>query len=164
MSWKYREVFVKAFYAAAALAVFLIGANSLADDLSNAQAEQLLLPAMTSDCGSYYTTQGEPDFADLEGKAMCSYKPRVTRLTVNGSSAKAEYNHDRHFDDAMSQAWLKDYAKMEAHDTPSLLFKTLKAHLDKWRAESGGVDSGPRPGVATFKLDGGVWKLDTAPQ
>lgn len=148
---------------AAALAM-TVSAHCLADDLTAAKAEELLQPAMTGDCGNYYTTQGEPEFADIDGKAMCTYKPRVTRLTVNGSSATAEYNRDRHFDDAMSQAWLKDYAKMEAQGAPSLLFKVLKTHLDKWRAESGGVDSGPRPGEATFKLDGGVWKLDAAPQ
>jgi hypothetical protein len=154
---------VKALYIAALLAA-AIGGPAQADDLTAARAGELLQPAMTNDCGNYYTTQGEPDFADLEGKAMCTYQPRVTKLTVKDSSAIAEYNRDRHFDEAMSQAWLKDYAKMEAQGPPSLLFKVLKAHLDKWRAESGGVDSGPRPGAATFKLDSGVWKLDSAPQ
>ena len=149
---------------AAALAAMCVSGECLAEDLTAAKAEELLLPAMTGDCGNYYTTQGEPEFADIDGKAMCVYKPRVTKLTMKGDTAVAEYNHDRHFDEAMSQAWLKDYAKMEAQGPPSLLFKVLKTHLDKWRAESGGVDSGPRPGSATFKLDGGVWKLDSAPQ
>jgi hypothetical protein len=155
---------VKFFLSAVTVAALAVSAECPAEELSAARAAELLQPAMTGDCGSYYTTQGEPEFADIDGKAMCTYQPRVTKLTVKDSSATAEYNRDRHFDEAMSQAWLKDYAKMEAQGPPSLLFKVLKAHLDKWRAESGGVDSGPRPGAATFKLDGGVWKLDSAPQ
>jgi hypothetical protein len=155
---------MKAVYAAAVLAA-VISSPCRAQDLTNAKAEELLQPAMTKDCGSYYTTQGEPDFADLDGKAMCVYQPRVTRISLRGAdSASVEYNHDRHFDDAMAEAWLKDYAKMEAHETPSLLFKTLKKNLDRWRSESAGVDHGPRPGYATFKLDAGGWKLDSAPQ
>lgn len=155
---------MKFFFCAMTVTALAVSAECAADGLTAAKAEELLQPAMSNDCGNYYTTQGEPEFADIDGKAMCVYKPRVTKLTVKDNTASAEYNHDRHFDDAMSQAWLKDYAKMEALGPPSLLFKVLKAHLDKWRAESGGVDSGPRPGTATFKLDGGVWKLDSAPQ
>ncbi len=158
---------MKTFYLAAALAACASASFSLAcmaDDLTAAQAEALLQPYMTHDCGSYYTEQGEPDFADLEDKAMCTYHPRVTHLSVNGDHASVLYNHDRYFDNDMSVAWLADYAKMEAHEIPTLLFKTLKLHLDKWRAESGGVDKADRPGQATFKLEGGVWKVDSAPQ
>lgn len=149
---------------AAAMALTFSG-QCPAAQLTPAQAEALLLPVMAKDCGNYYTTQGEPDFADLEGKAMCTYHPRVTRLVILGPDrAGVDYNHDRHFEDATSVAWLKDYAKMEAHETPSLLFRTLKAHLDKWRAESAGVDQGPRPGQATFKLESSGWRVDQAPQ
>ena len=148
---------------AAAMALSLSG-HCLAADLTTAQAEALLQPVMTKDCGTYYTEQGEPDFADLEGKAICTYKPRVTRLVIlSSTSAGAEYNRDRLFDNTLSVAWLKDYAKMEAHETPSLLFKTLKAHLDTWRA-AGSLDHGPRPGQATFKLAATGWLIDQAPQ
>lgn len=132
--------------------------------LTQAQAEALLKPYMSKDCGSYYTTQGEPDFADLDNKAMCTYEPRVTRLKVNGASAAADYNHDRHFDEAMAQAWLADYAKMEAHQSPSLLFKTLKKNLERWRTESAGVDHAERPGGATFRYGNGTWQVESAPQ
>ena len=155
---------MKAFHVTAALAAMVLSANCMADDLTAAKAEELLQPFMTNDCGTYYTEQGEPDFAELESKPMCIYKPRVTRLQMGSNSATVEYNHDRHFTNEMSLAWLADYTKMEAHEKPSLMFKTLKAHLDKWRADSGGVDSGDRPGRATFKFDGGVWKVDSAPQ
>jgi len=148
----------------AGLAVAMASFNSLADDLTAAQAETLLQPYMSNDCGSYYTTQGEPDFADLEDKQMCVYQPRVTRITVSGNTASADYNKDRHFIEAMSLAWLKDYARMESHQTPSLLFKALKTHLDKWRADSGGVDRADRFGSASFKLENGAWKVDSAPQ
>lgn len=147
-----------------ALATALIGANCAADDLTNAKAEELLLPAMSNDCGNYYTTQGEPDFADIDNKPMCVYHPRVTSLKVNGSTAAVNFNKDRYFTEEMSQAWLKDYARMEAHESPSLLFKTLKNHLDKWRAESGGVDKADRYGSATLKLDNGAWKVDKVEQ
>ena len=161
---------MRVFNVAVALTALVFGGGALADDLTNAKAEELLAPFMDNqNCGNYYTTQGEPQFADIDSKAMCTYKPRVTRLSVNGSTAKADYNKDRLFGDAMSQAWLKDYAQMEAdeakqHETPSLLFRTLKAHLDKWRAEAGGLDHGPRPASATFKLNNGIWKVDSAPQ
>jgi hypothetical protein len=155
---------MKTLYSAGALAVLFLSAGCMADDLTAAKAEELLQPSMSNDCGSYYTEQGEPDFADLEGKAMCIYKPRVTRITMGNNSASVEYNHDRHFDNDMSEAWLKDYAKMEAHEAPSLMFKALKTHLDKWRANSAGVDNAERPGQATFKLDASGWKVDSAPQ
>jgi hypothetical protein len=139
--------------------------TSVADDLSNAKAEELLLPYMSDDCGMYYTTQGHPDFADLDDKEMCRYKPRVLRIKASGDTATVDYNKDRYFGDEMAQAWLKDYAKMEAHETPSLLFKALKKNLDKWRAESGGVDHGERPAPpASFKLENGAWKVASAPQ
>ena len=149
---------------AAALASVLMSANCLADDLTTAKAQELLQPLMSKDCGSYYTEQGEPDFAELDGKAMCAYQPRVTRIVMGNNSASVDYNHDRHFDNDMSIAWLKDYAKMEAHEAPTLLFKVLKTHLDKWRADSGGVDSADRPGHASFKLDANGWRVDSAPQ
>ncbi len=150
---------------AAGLLLGLSSTAGLADDLTNARAEELLLPYMSDDCGMYYTTQGHPDFADVDDKQMCRYKPRVTRIRVSGDSASVDYNKDRWFGDEMAQAWLKDYAKMEAHETPSLLFKALKKNLDKWRAESGGVDHGERPGpTATFKLENGAWKVASAPQ
>jgi hypothetical protein len=149
---------------AAMLAATIVSAPCLAEDLSAAKAEELLRPLMKDDCGSYYTEQGEPDFADLEGKAMCIYQPRATRLSMSGNSATVDYNHDRHFDNDMSRAWLKDYAKMEAHEAPTPMFKALKNHLDKWRAESGGVDRADRPGRASFKLDATGWKVDSAPQ
>ena len=155
---------MRAFYVVGAVAAVVMSANCMADDLTAAKAEELLQPLMSDDCGSYYTEQGEPDFADLEGKAMCTYKPRVTRVVMGSGSATVEYNHDRHFENDMSVAWLKDYAKMEAHETPSMLFKALKTHLDKWRAESGGVDHGDRPGRASFKLDATGWHVDSAPQ
>jgi hypothetical protein len=160
---------VKAFYAAAALATAILCAPAIADDLTASQAEKLLQPLMLNTCGTYYTEQGEPAFADLESKPMCTYVPRVTRLQVSGNTATADYNHDRFFGDVMAVAWLADYAKMEAdekahNDSPSLLFKTLKAHLDKWRAESGGFDKADRPGRATFKLDASGWHVDSAPQ
>jgi hypothetical protein len=158
------EILLRAFYLTTALAALVISGNCMADDLTAAKAEELLQPLMTTDCGSYYTEQGEPDFADLEGKAMCVYKPRVTRLVMGNNSATVAYNHDRHFDNDMSLAWLKDYAKMEAHEAPSLMFKALKTHLDKWRADSGGVDSADRPGQASFKLDATGWHVDAAPQ
>jgi len=154
---------VRAFYAVGVLVV-IMSANCLADDLTASKAEELLQPFMTNDCGSYYTEQGEPDFADLEGKAMCTYKPRVIRIVMGNNSATVAYNHDRHFDNDLSVAWLKDYAKMEGHEAPSLLFKALKTHLDKWRADSGGVDSAERPGQASFKLVANVWSVDAAPQ
>ena len=147
-----------------ALAALVLSAHCMADDLTNAKAEELLQPLMKADCGAYYTGQGEPDFADLEGKAMCIYKPRVTKLVMGNNSASVEYNHDRHFDNDLSVAWLADYAKMEAHKSPSMLFGALKKHLDKWRADSGGVDRADRPGKATFKLDASGWKVDSAPQ
>ncbi len=146
------------------LAAMLMSANCMADDLTAAKAEELLQPLMKDDCGTYYTEQGEPDFADVDGKAMCTYKPRVTRLVMGNNSATVEYNHDRHFDNDMSLAWLKDYAKMEAHETPTPMFKALKKHLDSWRADSGGVDKGERPGQASFKFDAGAWRVDDAPQ
>ncbi|HZR35424.1 MAG TPA: hypothetical protein VFA75_08615 [Nevskia sp.] len=148
----------------AGLAMALAGGGAMADELTTARAEELLQPYMSNDCGSYYTTQGEPDFADLEDKQMCVYQPRVTRIRVSGSTASVDYNKDRHFTEEMSQAWLKDYAKMEAHQTPSLLFKTLKTHLEKWRADSGGVDHADRFATASFKLENGAWKVDAAPQ
>jgi hypothetical protein len=139
-------------------------AGSLAADLTPSQAEALLLPVMSNDCGSYYTTQGEPDFANLENKPICHYQPRVTRLVVlSSTTAGVDYNHDRHFDNPPSEAWLKDYAKMEAHETPSLLFRTLRKNLERWRSE-GGVDRGERPGQATFKLEAAGWRVDKAPQ
>ena len=155
---------MRAICMAAGLVVAMASATCIADDLTAAKAEELLQPYMTNDCGNYYTTQGEPDFADLDDKAMCVYKPRVTSIKVSGSTATVNFNKDRHFTEEMSQAWLKDYAKMEAHETPSLMFKALKKHLDKWRAESGGVDSGDRFGTANFKLDAGAWKVDSLPE
>lgn len=155
---------MKTIYAAGALVAMVISANCMADDLTAAKAEELLQPFMKDDCGTYYTEQGEPDFADIDGKSMCIYKPRVTRIVMGNNSATVDYNHDRHFDNDMSVAWLKDYAKMEAHEPATPLFKALKTHLDKWRAESGGVDRVERPGQATFKLDASGWKVDSAPQ
>ncbi len=149
---------------AAGLLLVLGSGASLADELSTTQAEALLQPAMSQDCGSYYTTQGEPDFADIENKPMCVYQPRVTSIKLNGGSAAVNFNKDRHFTEEMSQAWLKDYARMEAHETPSLLFKTLKNHIDKWRAENGGVDRADRYGSAMFRLENGSWKLDSVQQ
>jgi len=149
----------------AGLTALLVSGAGMADDLGAAQAEALLLPYMSDDCGLYYTTQGHPDFADVDDKAMCSYRPRVTRIKVSGDTAAVDYNKDRYFGEEMSQAWLKDYAKMEAHETPSLLFKALKKNLDKWRAESGGVDHGERPApTASLKLENGAWKVASAPQ
>ncbi len=155
---------MRAFYLACILAATAVSTHCLADDLTAAKAEELLTPLMSTDCGYYYTEQGEPDFADIEGKSMCVYKPRVIRISMGGNSATVDYNKDRHFDDAMSLAWLSDYAKMTAKEPPSLLFKTLKAHLDKWRAESGGVDNAERMAKATFTFDGTSWKVSSAPQ
>ncbi|MDB5987490.1 MAG: hypothetical protein JWR16_2543 [Nevskia sp.] len=154
---------MRAFYAVAVLAAAVVSGTCIADDLSAAKAEELLQPVMPKDCGSYYTSQGEPDFADIEDKTFCTYKPRVTRIVMGTNSATAEYNRDRHFDNDLSVAWLKDYAKMQSHTTPSLLFQKLKSNLDKWRAD-GAVDRAPRPGKATFKLDAGGWQVDSAPQ
>jgi hypothetical protein len=157
---------VRAIYALGALAVLAMSGNCLADDLTAAKAEELLLPLMSKDCGSYYadSDQDEPDFADLNGKALCVYKPRVPRVAMSGNTAKVEYNHDRHFDKDISAAWLKDFDKMASHETPTPLFQALKKNLEKWRNNSAGVDSNDRPGVATFKLDASGWHVDSAPQ
>lgn len=153
---------MRVFFTVAALAAAITSGNCIADDLSAAKAEELLQPVMPGDCGTYYTEQGEPDFADLDGKSFCTYKPRVIRIVMGNNSATAEYNRDRYFIDDLSVAWLKDYAKMQSHTTPSLLFQKLKSNLEKWRAD-GGVDHGPRPGRASFKLDAGGWRVDAAP-
>ena len=153
---------MKALIYTCALAGILGSTACIAGDLTAAEAETLLKPVMASDCGSYYTGQGNPDFADLEGKQICSYKPTVTRITNSGDSAIVEYTHDRVFDNTMAQAWLADYAKMEAHTSPSMMFKKLKSNLDGWRA-SGGVDKGYRPAKATFKLSGKSWTVVSAP-
>lgn len=134
----------------------------IAGELTAATAEALLKPVMATDCGVYYTGQGNPDFADIEGKQICSYKPTVTRISNDGDSAVVEYTHDRVFDNTLSVAWLNDYAKMEAHQSPSMMFKKLKSNLEGWRA-SGGVDKGYRPAKATFKLSGSAWAVVSAP-
>jgi hypothetical protein len=92
---------------------------------------------------------------------MCNYVPRVTRLTMASSSATVDFNRDRYFDEAMTQAWLKDYAVMESKGSPGIIFKALKKNLDKWVAETSSVDKAARPGHATFKFDGTAWKLDS---
>lgn len=145
-----------------ALAATLASVTGFAADLTAPEAEALLKPVMATDCGSYYTGQGNPDFADIEGKQICNYKPTVTRINTSGDSAVVEYTHDRVFDNTMSLAWLNDYAKMESHATPSMMFKKLKSNLDGWRA-SGGVDKGYRPAKATFKLTGNAWAVVSAP-
>lgn len=144
------------------LASIMMSKVCIAGDLTAPEAEALLKPVMATDCGSYYTGQGNPDFADIEGKQICSYKPTVTRITNSGDSATVEYTHDRVFDNTMSLAWLSDYAKMEAHTTPSMMFKKLKSNLDGWRS-SGGVDKGYRPAKATFKFAGNAWSVVSAP-
>ena len=149
--------------AAGILAAAVFFADCRAADLTNAQAEELLKRTMTGDCGSYYVTQGEEEFSDLEGKTICTYKPRVTNLSVVDNTATADFNRDRAFDPTLSDQWLKDYAKMEAAGPPSLLFKTLKDHLVKWLAD-GGVDHGARPGRATFKYDGKNWLIGDVQQ
>lgn len=150
---------MKAFISACALASIMTSSICIADELTAAKAEALLKPVMATDCGVYYTTQGNPTFADVEGKQICSYKPTVTNISVNGDSAIVEYTHDRVFDDALSVAWLNDYSKVAS---PSMMFKKLKSNLDGWRA-SGGVDKGYRPAKATFKLAGGNWTVVSAP-
>ena len=155
---------MKLFYAAAALAAMFVCAECAAEDLTAAKAEELLKPYMTNTCGTYYTEQDEPDFADLADKPMCTYVPRVTHIKMSGDGASVDYNHDRHFGDAMAIAWLKDYDKMAAHEQPSLMFRVLKEHLDKWRSQSAGVDNADRFGSATFKLDAGGWHVVSAPQ
>lgn len=144
------------------LASMMASTSCLAADLTAPQAEALLKPVMATDCGVYYTEQGNPDFADLEGKQICTYKPTVTNISNNGDSAVVAYTHDRVFDNTLSVAWLSDYAKMEAHTSPSMMFKKLKSNLDGWRA-SGGVDKGYRPAKATFKLSGNAWTVVSAP-
>ncbi|WP_146165976.1 hypothetical protein [Stenotrophobium rhamnosiphilum] len=150
---------MKAFVSACTLASIMMSGVCIADELSTAKAEELLKPVMATDCGSYYTTQGNPTFADIEGKQICSYKPTVTRIINKGDEAIAEYTHDRVFDNNLSVAWLNDYTKLQS---PSMMFKKLKSNLDGWRA-SGGVDKGYRPAKATFKLSGGNWMVVTAP-
>lgn len=149
--------------ACAALAATIASINGYADDLTAAKAEALLKPVMATDCGVYYTEQGEPDFADLDGKLICSYAPKVTKIT-NGSdgTATVEYTHDRAFDSKLSAAWLSDYAKMEAHKSPSMLFKKLKSNLEMWLAQ-GGVNTGYRPAQAKFKLEPDGWHVIDAP-
>ncbi len=144
------------------LASVVGSSNCIAGELTAAEAETLLKPVMATDCGIYYTEQGNPDFADLEGKQICTYRPTVTHIVNNADSAVVEYTHDRVFDDTLSLAWLSDYAKMETHQSPSMLFKKLKSNLDGWRA-SGGVDKGYRPAKATFKLSGSAWTVVSAP-
>lgn len=153
---------MKAIFHICLLATVVASNTCIAGDLTATEAEALLKPVMATDCGIYYTGQGNPDFADIEEKQICSYKPTVTHITSNGDSATVEYTHDRVFDDAMSLAWLSDYAKMEAHTTPSMMFKKLKSNLDGWRA-NGGVDKGYRPARATFKLTGNTWAVSSAP-
>jgi hypothetical protein len=155
-------IHVRAIFSICILSTVASSNACLAGDLTTAEAKALLKPVMATDCGVYYTEQGNPDFADMEGKQICSYKPTVTRISNNGDSAVVEYTHDRVFDNTLSQAWLSDYAKMEAHQSPSMLFKKLKSNLDGWRA-SGGVDRGYRPAKATFKLSGNAWSVVSAP-
>jgi hypothetical protein len=145
----------------AAIALLCVTGVVRAEELTQIKAEQLLTPAMTHDCGSYYTEQGDPAFADIDGKPMCNYVPRITSFSASGEGARADFNRDRYFDEAMSQTWLKDYAVMESRGTPGIIYKALKKNLDKWRAESAGVDRAARPGHATFKLDGDAWRLDS---
>lgn len=145
----------------ATLAMALLCGDCLADDLTTIKAEQLLAPAMSKDCGTYYTQQGDPAFAEIDSKPMCNYVPRVTRLTPGNGSAVADFNRDRYFDQAMTETWLKDYAAMEAKGSPGIIYKALKKNLDKWVAETSGVDKAARPGHATFKFDGTAWKLDS---
>lgn len=147
------------FQTIAALAVTFMAGAGRADELSAQKAEQLLSPAMSHDCGTYYTEQGDPAFAEIDGKPMCNYVPRITSLKPGDGSASADFNRDRYFDETMSQTWLKDYAAMEAKGTPGIIYKALKKNLEKWRAETNGVDKAARPGHATFKLEGGTWKL-----
>lgn len=155
-------IHVKASIYTCVLASIMVSKVCIAGDLTAADAEALLKPVMATDCGSYYTGQGNPDFADIEGKQICNYKPTVTRIINSGDTATVEYTHDRVFDNTMSMAWLNDYAKMEAHTTPSMMFKKLKSNLDGWRA-TGGVDKGYRPARATFRLTGGNWSVVAAP-
>lgn len=155
---------MKACYAVVVLAVLGVSVDCRADDLTATKAQELLQPVMGDDCGFYYTEQGEPDFAELENKPACIYRPRVTQVVMGNNSATVEYNHDRDFNTPVADAWLKDYAKMEAHIAPTMMFKALKKNLEKWKAESAGVDHTPRPGQATFKLDATGWKVDSAPQ
>ena len=146
-----------------ALAAALLSFAAQADELSAGQAEALLKPVMATDCGVYYTEQGEPDFADLEGKLICSYQPRVTHIsTAADGTTVVEYTHDRVFDSTMSAAWLGDYARMAAHKEPSMLFKKLKSNLEMWLAQ-GGVNTGYRPARATFKLGSNGWQVVDAP-
>lgn len=153
---------MRALFSICVLAAIASSNTCLAGDLTAAEAEALLKPVMATDCGVYYTEQGNADFADMEGKQICSYKPTVTHIANNGDSAVVEYTHDRVFDNTLSLAWLSDYAKMEARQSPSMLFKKLKSNLDGWRA-NGGVDKGYRPAKATFKLNGNTWTVVSAP-
>lgn len=153
---------MKKLIAVGAIACILTSSLCRADELTAAKAEELLKPMMATDCGVYYTEQGDPDFAGLDGKQICTYKPAVNRIANNGDTATAEYTHDRQFDNDLSVAWLNDYAKMESHKSPSLLFKKLKSNLENWRAH-GSVDKGYRPAMATFKFEGGSWKVVAAP-
>jgi len=154
---------VKSFYAVAALAAVVVSGNGMADDLTPAKAEELLQPVMLKNCGAYYTEQGDPEFADLDNKYICTYKPKVSRVTMGSGTASVDYTHDRYFDSALSAAWLKDCAKMEAEGPLSLLYKKLKSNLQGWLS-SGGVDKNYKPAKATFKLTTAGWQVDSAPQ
>lgn len=131
-----------------------------AEELTAAKAEELLQPQMPGECGSYYTSQGEPEFAALEGKVICQYRPKVTHLSLDssGTAAAVNYTRDRAFDSALSTAWLDAYAKMEPRNPNSLLFRKLKSNLESYRA-NGGFDHGYKPSKASLKFVEGEWKV-----
>lgn len=150
---------MKALISVCALTSVMMSGVCIAGELTAAKAEELLKPVMATDCGVYYTEQGNPTFADIDGKQICTYKPTVTNITNSGDSATVEYTHDRVFNPSLSAAWISDYAKLQS---PSMMFKKLKSNLDGWLA-SGGVDKGYRPAKATFKLSGSTWTVVSAP-
>jgi hypothetical protein len=144
----------------AALAAAIISGICSAQELTPAQAEELLQAKMPAECGIYYTSQGEPEFAALADKVICKYRPKVTRIamTANGGAATADYTRDREFDSELTTIWLDAYARMAPRKPDSLLFKKLKSNLESYRA-NGGFDRGYKPSKASFKLSADGWKV-----
>lgn len=132
-----------------------------AQELTPDAAAAMLTPLMPPECGSYYTTQGEPEFAALADKTMCRYRPAVTRVDMDAKRGMATvaYTRDREFDAQLGQLWLDAYARMEPRKPDSLLFKKLKSNLESFR-EHGGFDRGYKPSKATFRLEADGWKVE----